>query len=53
MDLILTCKYSLIKYSLNKQCVYGRVVEGSRLLICRGEIPIVGSIPTGHANKYN
>ena len=34
-------------------CVYGRVVEGSRLLICRGEIPIVGSIPTGHANKYN
>ena len=32
------------------QGVYGRVVEGSRLLICRGEIPIVGSIPTGHAN---
>ena len=27
--------------------------EGSRLLICRGEIPIVGSNPTGHANKAN
>lgn len=29
--------------------VYGRVVDGTRLLIWRGEIPVVGSIPTGRA----
>ena len=58
MDLILTCKYSLIKYSLikyslNKQCVYGRAVRRQQTVNLPWRNPIVGSNPTGHANKYN